>query len=228
MRVLAPVGRVVLLAAALILIAIIAADARPATVQGADRVFLRRGAGLEFQPFTTVERGEQVDVEEVTGAWALVKAASNQRGYMHAAYLVYNDNSQVVAQAPAAAAQAAPAATAGPASDLGQQNADLRAEIEKLQAELADRSTPVAAPSPGEDLVALRAEVRRLADTTDAMRSRLDAPGPGGPAVGLGVGEAWATSTVVVIAAFALLAGWMMGAAVSRREERNKRTRIRF
>jgi len=220
--------------------------ARPATVRGPERAFIRRGPGTEFQAFATVENGEQVEVEEVTGTWALVRTAAGESGYVHAAFLVYAGNSPVAASitptAPAAAAPAAavetpagradaaaaPAAAGAPAG-LEERNATLTAEVEALQREVESlRRGPGAVASPGEDIVSLRAEVRRLADVTDALRDRLDAPTAGGFAVGGGADGHWATSTVVVLAGCALLLGWVLGGVLARREERGRRNRIRF
>ena len=224
--------------------------ARSATVRGAERAFIRRGPGTEFQAYGTVENGEQVTVDEVTGTWALVHAAGGQSGYVHAAFLFYSDNQPVLVSTPTVGAASAPtpapaavvaaavvpptaarpAAQAGAeTTDLAQRNAELAAELEASRRELeAVRRNPSAAPSPGEDLVALRAEVRRLADITDALRSRLDSPSAGGAALALVGEEPWGTSTVVVLAGCALLLGWVIGGILARREERGRRNRIRF
>jgi hypothetical protein len=215
--------------ALLIAVGPLPALAKPALVSGAARVFLRRGPGLDFQAFATVERGQRLEVEEVSGSWVLVRTANEQRGYMHAVYLTYADGSPVAGSgAPTpAGVSATPAAPAPGADDLRQQNAELAAEVERLRRDLETaRQAPVSAP--GDDLVALRAEVRRLADITDALRSRLDGQGGGVGMTVTGEDEEWATSTVLMLCALTLFVGWGLGSVVSRREERNKRTRIRF
>ncbi len=227
---------VVLLVAALLAVHAAVAEARPATVVRAARVLLRRGPGQDYQAFATVQNGDRVEVEQLEGHWALVHAASDTSGYMYADYLAYLDGTPVLAASPpptSAAAAATPAAAAAVpvATAVGTpaQGQDPTAEVERLRRELdAARAAPAAAPSPGQDLVALRAEVRRLADTTDALRSRLDVLGNGNMAMPFATGEHWSTPTVVMIAVISLLLGWFVGGAFSRREERNKRTRIRF
>lgn len=212
------------------------AASRPATVHGAERAFVRRGPGTEFTAFATVENGEKVQVEEVTGSWALVKIASGQNGYVHATLLSYLDNSPVALPvtptsgpvADAVTPQRADAVPGAPVS-LEQRNAELTAEVEALRREVEGlRKNPSAVPSPGEDLVSLRAEVRRLADITDALRSRLDAPSSGGFPIPAASDGQWSTSTVTVLAGCALLLGWVIGGVLSRREERGRRNRIRF
>jgi len=230
---------VLLFATALALFGAGRAEARPATVTGADRVFVRRGPSVGFQAFATVERGERVDIQGVSGDWALVKTASDEQGYMSGLYLTYLDGTSVAgSSAPPTATVAAippvptPAAAVGgapPEPDLAQQNATLTAKVKSLEQEIQSLRSATTRPTPAaDDLVALRAEVRRLADTTDALRSRLDAPGAGSVPLAFTGVEQWSTPTVVVIGAVALLLGWLIGGALAHREERNKRTRIRF
>jgi hypothetical protein len=231
-------GWVGLIAVGLALTVDFAWAAQSATVRGPERAFVRRGPGTEFQAFATVDDGEQVQVEEVTGNWALVRTASDQSGYVHATFLFYPDGVAVIAATPTAGSAAAGAtprsgAEAAPSGDepvdLAQRNAELESELEALRGQVASlRGDPSAIPSPGEDLVSLRAEVRRLADVTDALRSRLDAPSPGSWPVPLAADDQWATSTVTVLAGCALLFGWVIGSVLARREERGRRNRIRF
>ncbi len=210
------------------------AAARPATVEGAPRVFLRRGHGLEFQAFATVEEGERVEVEEVTGSWALVRTGGGYQGYMHAAFLVYPDGTRAIGKPPKASPTPAGVAVAVPtptATAASEESASVAAQVENLQREFrqlrGERAGGAAVTA--EDIVALRAEVRRLADTTDALRSRLDAPGGVAPSgLPLGAGERWSTTSLVVASAVALAMGWLIGGAAARREDRSRRTRIRF
>jgi Bacterial SH3 domain len=229
----------VLLVATFVALGVGRAEARPATVTGADRVFVRRGPSVDFQAFSTVEKGQRVDVQGTTGDWALVKVPSGEQGYISGLYLVYLDGTPVAGNlaAPTATATAAgvaqvptPAGVAvSAAAGLAQENAALKAKAEGLQQELDSLRKATTHPTPAaDDIVALRAEVRRLADTTDALRSRLDSPGAGAVPLAFGGGEQWSTPTVVVVGAVALLLGWLIGGGLARREERNKRTRIRF
>jgi len=225
-------GSALVLAAAVSLLAASGAAARPATVEGASRVFLRRGPGLEFQAFATIEEGERVEVEDVTGSWALVRTGGGYQGYMHAAFLVYLDGTRPLAKVPKASptpvAVALPTPTAAAASEgaegMAAQGEPPEREIRQLHGERAGGAVAVSA----DDIVALRAEVRRLADTTDALRSRLDAPGSVAPAALPLGGEQWSTTSLVVASAVALAIGWLIGGAAARREDRSRRTRIRF
>ena len=182
------------------------AEARPATVRGAERVFLRRGPGLEFQAFATVERGEGVEVEEVSSEWALVRTPGGHHGYMSGVYLVYEDGARVVDGPAPASAPVAGTPVPRELTELRERNEVLLEEVESLRQQLEAQSA-LAAPAE-EDLVALRAEVRRLADTTDALRSRLDSRGSPSTSASLSDEGLWSTPTVALMSVLALFVGW--------------------
>lgn len=121
-------GWVGFIVAVVLMAAEVWAASRPAVIRGPERAFLRRGPGTEFQAYATVENGESVTVDEVTGTWALVHLAGGQSGYVHAAFLFYaSDNSPVLVLTPTAgpaapptpAPQAALPATAAPTPGRG-------------------------------------------------------------------------------------------------------------
>jgi hypothetical protein len=231
--------------------------ARPAVIRGPERAFLRRGPGTEFQAYATVENGEQVTVDEVTGTWALVHLSGGQSGYVHAAFLFYADGQPVLVATtptsgpaaaataaptmavpatvaptpsravPAAAGAAAPPAAVAEAGDLKQANSQLAAEVESLKREVETLRRNPSAGPADGD------DVVALRAEVRRLADITDAlrtrlDSPSSGALPLTGEEPWGTSTVVVLAGCALIVGWLVGGVLARREERGRRNRIRF
>ena len=64
-----------------------AAEAETAVVNGISKLFVRRGAGLEFPPFASLSEGSVVEIKAVEGEWAQIVTANGQVGYVQRRYL---------------------------------------------------------------------------------------------------------------------------------------------
>jgi hypothetical protein len=117
----------------------------------------------------------------------------------------------------------------------GERNKALEAEIHGLQqqvAELKSRPEPASAAAvAGTEHV--QTELARLAAAVEGMQRRLDAR-PAGDAAApmttvLGDEPASVVSAgAVLLGMFGVLVGWFLGGAVGRKQERGRRSRIRF
>ncbi len=186
----------------------------PATVQGVDAVNVRRGPGLDSAAFAYVTRGTGVRVEEVSGQWARVTLASGESGYINAAYLkVESGMTMPLAATPTAfpsdPQSAAPAAAAEgtPAAALEHQLAQLRERLNALESQAV---TPLAGASP--------------AVSPTFAESRSPAPLP----VAVTPPDQFDIGPSLALAGFGLLIGFLLGAAYGQRQERRKRSRVRF
>ncbi|GIW40625.1 MAG: hypothetical protein KatS3mg076_1202 [Candidatus Binatia bacterium] len=215
MRCFAPTGMLL----ALLVFAVVARAGEPATVEGASRVYVREGPGKEFQALGTVPQGEKVEVQELRGAWALVRTSQGQEGYMHGLYLVYGDGRPVLGAAAVPPGKPTPAA-----AENSSRSDELASRIEEIRGRL---DALLERPSAKDELDALRVEVRRLADVTEALRSRLDPSSSEPLTPGLAPGR-WSSTALFGVALGALVFGWVVGGAVARRQERSRRSRIRF
>lgn len=188
----------------------------PGVIKGADAVNLRRGPGPETAAIVALHRGARVQVEERVGQWALIVLESGERGYVNAAF---------VELAPGATIPVAP-----PTAGAG----------ETLLATPEATATGAAAPAPpaiDRELAALRERLASLeasmqhpaaGDTAHSAAHEDVAPAP--PAVPTMV-EPPATLDVgpsLALAGVGFLIGFLFGTLYGQRQERNRRTRVRF
>jgi len=212
-----------------------AAAAGTATVRGADAVNVRRGPSPDSAALLSLSKGSSVTVEKVADGWALVTLSNGQRGYVKATFLDLPAGIEKVAAPAAAAVTAQPlaAATVAIAPTSVPSTPELHADTQRaelLERELAQMRERLAAvesavgtpgsvrPTPGEAYVA---EAQRRSDEPTHVAGALlptaaTAPDPGeiGPSLALaGVGA---------------LVGFLFGVVYGRRQERNRRSRVRF
>ena len=214
--------------------AVLASDTTSAVVTGAELLYVRRGPGVTFPAFATIERGERVDVERLEGVWALVRLASGQSGYVHSTFLSFPGETRATIIVPATAtptptreAEASPTSEASTGVSTGtppSQRANERAAPEASAASAPAQSDNAAAPDAKSDLATLRGDVQRLTVAVEVLQRRI-----GDSTTGDAVGDhAWRSGAVGALVLLALLIGWMGGSAYGRQSERSRRSRIRF
>ena len=212
-----------------------AADTTAAVVTGAELLYVRRGPGVGFPAFATIERGERIEVERLEGVWALVRLPSGQSGYVHSTFLSFPGETRATIIVPATATPSPthpsePAATQEEPTSGATVAPPTRGDGGLVGAPTSG-ATPAAsdegaaAPAAGDDIAALRGDVRRLTIAVDALQRRIgESPlGPEGTA-----DHVWHPATIAVLIVLALFAGWAAGVAYGRQSERSRRSRIRF
>ncbi|HXQ21542.1 MAG TPA: SH3 domain-containing protein [Candidatus Acidoferrales bacterium] len=221
-------------------------------VTGAKRVFVRRGPGLEFQPFATLTNGTTVDVQEMQGEWARITTVGGQVGYVNSTFLSLPAEAERQSATPAAPPPPGTApvrSEAAPLHAVNERNKALEAEVRSLQQELeAQKSraeaTPVAAPAattPGgaTDIEQLKGQLAHLTTAVEGLQrgladARLAAEPPAAttttttPATPAEGSPHSVTSTAILLGVVGLGVGWLMGSAFGRRQERGRRSRVRF
>jgi hypothetical protein len=225
------------LAIALIASAIGTAHAagKTATVRGAEAVNVRRAPSPDSPAFATLAKGTGVSVDKVVGTWALITLPGGRQGYVKAVFLELPPGVEVEAVETAAAsptaAAGAPTATSAnvaAASPAIEGEARTRDALEREMAHLRERmaaleSAVVAAPGatpPVHDDAnrppPAREAVRREATAGVLLPTPVQAPDT------LEIGPSLA------LAGVGLVIGFLIGAAYGRRQERNRRSRVRF
>ncbi len=221
-----------------------------AVVTGTKRVFVRRGPGLEFPPFATLTNGTAVDIQEMQGEWARITTVGGQVGYVNSTFLALPGEGERSSATPAApAAGAAPARSETAAfRAVNERNKALEAEVRSLQQELEaiksrPETTPAAAPAAvtpagSTDVAQLQGQLARLTTAVEGLQRGLaDTRLAAEPAAGTTTSTTPTTSegaphsvssTAILVGVLALGLGWLMGSAFGRRQERGRRSRVRF
>ena len=216
-----------------------------AVVTGTQRVFVRRGPGLQYQPFGTLPRGTSVDIQEMQGEWARVLTANGQVGYVNSTFLALPAEAAKGTGTPETAPPTAPPARAESATlrPLQERNPALEAEARGLRQELEalkNRVEPTLAPLPtagstGAEVEQLRAQIARLTTAVEGLQRGLaDTRSASEPQVAVSTSPSndgaphTVSPTALLLGAAGLGAGWLMGGAFGRRQERGRRSRIRF
>lgn len=196
-----------------------AAIAQPVsgTIVGAEAVNVRSGPGTDAQALVAVRRGDTVRVDERSGQWARVTLASGESGYINVAYIAVAAGTTIptavdtgaIVPTPTplhtAEPSAPPLAASTPAID--RELAELRQRLASLEASLEPGG---AAPAPTAPSAAAEAVEPPPLPTVVEPPATLDV----GPSLALaGVG---------------LLVGFLIGTFYGQRQERNRRTRVRF
>jgi SH3-like domain-containing protein len=226
------------------------AEGNTFVITGAERVLVRRGPGAAFPPFVTLTRGSTVEVREMRGEWARIVTAKGQTGYVNSTFLALpnerpKEHAAAAAPTPTAPAVAAPATT--PMAELAalraaaEHNKDLEAQVRGLQQEVVELKTRAEAthvPAPttaaacgGGDHVP--AELTRLSTAVEGLQRRLearpaaDAPASSGDGAGDG-GPHILSPSAIFLGMVGVVAGWVLGISYGRKQERGRRSRIRF
>jgi hypothetical protein len=228
--------------ALLIAVSTAAHAAGTATVRGADGVNVRQQPDADSPSIVVLRRGRVVTVERLIGPWALIRLDSGRRGYIKATYLDLPAGLAVEAVAtasPPVTAAATPIAqstqthTAGPTNTPATEaDAPPRAGLEREVAQLRDRlaaleSALVATPADsmaqaggGGSEAAVDREPTRGHETARAAGAL--PPGADAPLEPDELGASLALAGVGVVV------GFLLGAAYGRRQERTRRSRVRF
>ncbi len=186
------------------------------TIKGAEAVNVRRGPGPDTPAFVAVHRGDRVQVEEQAGQWALVILESGERGYVNAAFIDLAPGATIPAAAPAAMAVETPEATPEPTATtvpaappaIDRELAALRERLASLEASVGHAATPAAN---------VRSE-----GGEGAAEPPPPVPAMVEPPATLDVGPSLA------LAGVGFLVGFLIGTLYGQRQERNRRSRVRF
>lgn len=191
------------------------AQAVPGTIVGAEAVNVRRGPGTDSPAFIAVRRDARVLVDERSGQWARVTLESGESGYINVAYIALAADTVIpTAGATPAAGAVTPLAAGEATATLGaeaaapltpaldRELADLRERMAALEASLEHGATPAAPPAGSEPIAPLPPLIE--------------------PPAALDVGP------MLALAGVGFLAGFLAGTFYGQRQERNRRTRVRF
>lgn len=207
------------------------AEGARARVSGVRALTLRDGPGTEYKALSWIAEGESVEVEERAAAWAKIRTQSGAQGYVHTRYLE-DLHQQTVPLAMAdegvrdRSAPVAPDAGTEPVSVQPHGAAAAGGADPELGRMIAGTGADAhSGAAASRDLVDVRAELQQLLQRTEQMQRQLTAYAQreGQPLpVGSDSTAAWALFGI------GLLFGAFFGAAFGRRQERNRRTRIRL
>jgi hypothetical protein len=186
------------------------------TIKGAEAVNVRRGPGPDTPAIVTLHRGAKVQVEERVGQWALVRLASGERGYVNAAFVELAPGVTIPAAPPAEAAvdTPPPAETPEPtATGVAGAPPAIDRELAALRERLATLEASVGQPGAG---AGSHVRAEGAAEPPPGVPTMVEPP------ASLDVGPALA------LAGVGLLVGFLFGTLYGQRQERNRRSRVRF
>jgi uncharacterized protein YraI len=193
------------------------AEAVSAVIEGADAVNVRRGPGTESPAFAFITKGTRVRVEAIDGQWAQIVLSSGQRGYVNAAYVKLPPGVTVgpanptapIAEAGQPAALETPApGTIEPTRSVDEELAEMRKRLAVLESSVATPALATSVPTPTSTPA-----LEGLPPTPLAVPapSGLDDVGP-----------------TLALAGVCLVIGFGIGTLYGQRQERRRRSRVRF
>jgi SH3 domain-containing protein len=234
--------RCVLAVASIAVLATVAHAAGRATVRGAEAVNVRRAPDPDSAALATLPKGTVVKVERVVGGWALATLDNGQQGYIKAVFLALPAGIEVVALETASPGRTAPTTPSAPPTDTAvsppgatpetRSEAGRRDDLERELGQLRDRlaalesavaltpasATPVAR-SEGGEAAPSEGVLSGSAPTRVAGVLR---PTPAQPPESQEIGPSLALAGVGVVV------GFLLGAVYGQRQERKRRSRVRF
>ena len=248
-------SRCVLVAVLIVTLPMAVYGSGKASVRGAEVVNVRQAPSTGSPVLLSLPKGREVTVEKVVGDWAVITLAGGRRGYIRTIYLALPTGIEVVAGPPATveiSPRVLPAVTPPRAASWSPTPPPTVSAMPTQTP--ATAGTPSAdAEAPGG--TGLQREVAELRHRLAALESAVVATQPGAPAAtreGSGptppatVGEPEPTRAQVfaptvaqlpnpeeigpslAMAGVGLVIGFLLGGAYGRRQERNRRTRVRF
>jgi SH3 domain-containing protein len=185
------------------------------TIKGAEAVNVRRGPGPDTPAIVSLHRGAKVQVEARVGQWALVVLESGERGYVNAAFVELAPGVTIPAAPPpdAAVDTPPPAATPEPtATGVAAAPPAIDQELAALRERLATLEASVGQPG----AAGAHARAEGAAEPPPVVPTMVEPP------ASLDVGPSLA------LAGVGLLVGFLFGTLYGQRQERNRRSRVRF
>jgi len=205
-------------------------------VRGAEALYVREGPGTEYTAFDSLPKGTEVEVQGIEGSWVAIRTPAGRTGYLHSTFLELRGNADVVqpepqraeatSRAEAAEADAAvePLAVENPARDQPSENAPTPTVADSPQKESTKENA-------GDGRDELLGDVKRILRLTEELHEELAgqprvAASP--PPVMNGSTRAPGVASTLALSGIGLLFGFLMGSVYGRRQERNRRSRVRF
>ncbi len=213
-----------------------AAQGGTAVVTGAERLVVRRGPGKRYPPVAELSRGNTVEVQQMHGEWARIVTEQGEKGYVKSTFLVLASERRHGVPTPVADAPAAANPPASEAAKLQERNKALVGEVASLRQELADlrnrcESAPAPTANPAPPVPEWQPEITRLATAVEGLERRIDARASGGDAIPVAPADGGGhgvSATAMLFAMIGILVGWLIGGTYGRKQERGRRSRIRF
>jgi len=193
-------------------------------------VYLRERPDTLSRAVTTLGEGEQVEIQGVVNGWALVQTEKAETGYVRVGYIAAPQDALARLQNTKGSEQPTQHPTDSPPAPetAGEANQDPETELITLRGQLEElrRQATLAADNPGERILQeIRRDLRTLLEQTSSMDRRLaSSPSGGDRPVPVLANPAFPWTLVGI----ALFVGMLLGLAIGRRQERNRRTRIRI
>lgn len=209
----------------------VAAAAGNAVIHGASALNVRSGPGRDHPAFTTLKEGDRVEVEATEGSWVRIRTPDGQIGYVHKAFVVPLETEEAAAPPPEAEGE--------PASSGEVEAAPEEVPSEPGPGGTADRETG----APDGDVMAGQRRLERLVEglqedvgkLLEIARQRSDVraavrptPTPTPLLVGITPVDATESGSLLGLSIIGLVAGFILGMIYGRRQERGRRTRVRF